>query len=62
MAGGTGIHPEWTTDAASAGFTDLETFSFDMTVPYTHEAWRGRMRTCNAIGADRRPRVRAERR
>jgi len=51
MAGGTGIHPEWTTDAASAGFTDLETFSFDVTVPYTHEAWRGRMRTCNGIGA-----------
>jgi SAM-dependent methyltransferase len=51
MAGGTGIHPAWTTDAATAGFTDLETFSFDVTVEYTHEAWRGRMRTCNGVGA-----------
>jgi SAM-dependent methyltransferase len=51
MAGGTGIHPEWTIDATGAGFTGLETFSFDVNVPYTHEAWRGRMRTCSGVGA-----------
>ena len=51
MAGGTGIHADWTLDAASAGFTGLETFSFDVDIPYSHEAWRGRMRTCNGIGA-----------
>lgn len=33
------------------GFTDLETFSFDVDVPYTHAAWRGRMRSSNGTGA-----------
>jgi SAM-dependent methyltransferase len=51
MAGGTGIHADWTLDATGAGFTGLETFSFDVDIPYSHEAWRGRMRSCNAIGA-----------
>lgn len=51
MAGGTGIHADWTLDAAEAGFTGLETFSFDVDVPYSHEAWRGRMRSCNGVGA-----------
>jgi SAM-dependent methyltransferase len=51
MAGGTGIHADWTLDAASAGFTGIETFSFDLDVAYSHEAWRGRMRSCNGVGA-----------
>jgi SAM-dependent methyltransferase len=51
MAGDTGIHPEYTIDVAQAGFTGIETFSFDVLVPYTHTAWRGRMRTCNGVGA-----------
>jgi SAM-dependent methyltransferase len=51
MAGGTGIHGEWTVEVAVADFEQIETFSFDVTIPFTHEAWRGRMRTCNAIGA-----------
>ena len=51
MAGGTGIHADWTLDAAAAGFTDIETFSFDVNVPHSHEAWRGRIRSCNAVGA-----------
>ncbi len=51
MAGGTGIHADWTLDVAGAGLTAIETFSFDLDVPYTHEAWRGRMRSCNGVGA-----------
>lgn len=51
MAGGTGIHADWLRDAAEAGFSGLETFSFDVDVPYSHEAWRGRMRSCNGVGA-----------
>ncbi|GHJ36431.1 class I SAM-dependent methyltransferase [Streptomyces sp. TS71-3] len=51
MAGGTGIHAAWTVDVAAAGFRDLETFSFDIEVPFTHEEWRGRMRSCNGVGA-----------
>lgn len=51
MAGGTGIHGEWAVDVGEAGLVDVETFSFDTDVPYTHEQWRGRMRTCNGVGA-----------
>jgi SAM-dependent methyltransferase len=51
MAGGTGIHADWTLDAARAGFTGLETFSFDVAIAHSHEGWRGRMRSCNGIGA-----------
>jgi SAM-dependent methyltransferase len=49
MSGGTGIHADWTRDVT--GFTGLETFSFDVSIPFAHEAWRGRMRTCNGVGA-----------
>lgn len=51
MAGDTGIYPVAATDAAAAGFAGIETFSFDLDIPYSHEAWRGRMRTCNGVGA-----------
>jgi SAM-dependent methyltransferase len=51
MAGGTGIHADWTLDASAAGFTGIETFSFDLDIPFSHEAWRGRMRSCNGVGA-----------
>jgi hypothetical protein len=40
MGGGTGFYPQWTIDAAECGFTHIETFSFDINVPYSHEAWR----------------------
>jgi hypothetical protein len=35
----------------TAGFTGLETFSFDLVIPYSHEAWRGRLRACSGVGA-----------
>ncbi len=43
-AHGTGVYPQWLTDLQSAGFTGIETFSFDVQVPYSHEAWVGRIR------------------
>jgi SAM-dependent methyltransferase len=49
MAGSSGTHEEWAADLT--GFTGLETFTFDVDVPYTHEAWRGRMRSSNGVGA-----------
>jgi SAM-dependent methyltransferase len=55
MAGSTGIYPAWTMDAARAGFERIETFSFDGPVVFSHEAWRGRMRTCNGVGASLAP-------
>ena len=51
MHGGTGIHPAWLADLSGGGFRDLETFSFDIEVPYSHEGWRGRIRASAGIGA-----------
>jgi SAM-dependent methyltransferase len=39
-----GLYPQWLTDIQPAGFTDIETFSFDVVVPYHHDAWIGRVR------------------
>ncbi len=50
-AGGTGLYPAWLTDLASAGFTALETASFDVLQPYTHAAWRGRIRASAGVAA-----------
>ncbi|MFF5370624.1 class I SAM-dependent methyltransferase [Streptomyces sp. NPDC013187] len=38
LGGGTGLYPRWLTDLATAGFTGIETFSFDLAVPYPPEA------------------------
>ena len=51
LAGGTGIYARWLEDAALTGFSDLETFSFDLDVPYSHEAWRGRIRASAGVAA-----------
>jgi SAM-dependent methyltransferase len=56
LGGGTpGIYPRWPRDAAIAGFCDIETFSFDVMAPYTHEAWRGRIRASAGIAAQLPP-------
>jgi SAM-dependent methyltransferase len=55
MYGGTGMHPLWLADVAEAGFTGIETFSFDLDVPYSHEAWVGRIRASNGVGASLDP-------
>ena len=51
LGGGTGLHPAWLADTAAAGFQALETFSFDQAVPYSHAAWRGRIRASAGIAA-----------
>lgn len=55
LGGGTGIHPRWLADLALAGFTGIETFSFDLDAIYTHEAWRGRIRASAGVGASLPP-------
>jgi SAM-dependent methyltransferase len=55
MGGGTGLYPRWLTDLAAAGFTGIETFSFDVDVPYTPEAWKGRIRASAGVGASLPP-------
>jgi SAM-dependent methyltransferase len=46
---GTGVYPQWLIDLQSAGFAGIETFSFDVELPYSHEAWVGRVRASAAV-------------
>jgi len=55
LAAGLGMYPQWTLDVAEAGFVDIETFSFDVAVPYSHEAWRGRIRASAGVAASLPP-------
>ncbi len=55
MGGGTGLHPEELADVALAGFDAIETFSFDVAVPYSHADWRGRIRASAGVGASLAP-------
>lgn len=55
LGGGTGLHPEELADLAQGGFTGLESFSFDVPVEYSPEAWRGRIRASAGIGASLPP-------
>jgi SAM-dependent methyltransferase len=55
LGGSAGIHPRCLTHMALAGFHRLETFSFDLDVPYSHEAWRGRIRASAGVGANLSP-------
>jgi SAM-dependent methyltransferase len=50
-AGTTGIHPQWLRDLGESGFRNLETFSYDVEVPYTPDDWRGRIRASSGVGA-----------
>jgi SAM-dependent methyltransferase len=49
FAGRAGLYPQWLVDLQTGGFTGIETFSFDVDVPYTHEAWVGRVRASAPI-------------
>jgi SAM-dependent methyltransferase len=49
--GGTGIHDAWFADLSAGGFHAIESFSFDIVVPYSHAAWLGRIRASAGVGA-----------
>ena len=51
LGNNSGIYPPWLADVSEGGFEALETFSFDVDVAYSHEAWRGRIRASAGIGA-----------
>lgn len=57
MGGGTGIYPQWLRDVGEAGFLEIESFSFDSTVTFTHAAWIGRIRASSGVGASMSPDV-----
>jgi SAM-dependent methyltransferase len=54
FGGGTGLYPRWLTDVGRAGFTGVQTLSFDLEVPYSHQAWVGRIRASAGVGASLR--------
>lgn len=43
------LYPQWLTDLQTVEFTRIETFSFDVEVSYSHEAWVGRVRASAPI-------------
>lgn len=50
-AGWQGVHPEQVHALDRAGFREVESFSYVVEVPFSHAAWRGRIRTCNGVGS-----------
>jgi SAM-dependent methyltransferase len=52
---GTGIYPGWFADLSQSGFTDIESFSFDVSVPYSREGWLGRIRASAGVAASLPP-------
>lgn len=55
LGGGDGLHLEQVRLVSRAGLADVESFSFDTLVPYTHEGWRGRVRASAGVGASLPP-------
>jgi SAM-dependent methyltransferase len=51
MAGWTGLFPRWVEDVVNGGMGFVEQFCWDYDELYTHEDWRGRVRTCNGVGS-----------
>ena len=49
------MYPRWAADVAGAGFSGTETFSYDVDVTYTQEAWRGRIRASSGVAASLPP-------
>jgi ubiquinone/menaquinone biosynthesis C-methylase UbiE len=50
-AGWRGVHPEQVQALDEGGFQEIESFSYVTGVPFSHESWRGRIRTCNGVGS-----------
>lgn len=50
-AGWRGVHPEQVEALDRGGFVEVESFSYVTDMTFTHAGWRGRMRTCNGVGA-----------
>ena len=53
--GSIGIHTQSLAPLAAVGFKVDELFAYDVDVPYTPEAWRGRIRASAGVGASMTP-------
>ena len=54
-ANSAGINGQVLRDVQSNGFTGIESFSFDVVESFTHDQWRGFIRTTSAVGASLPP-------
>lgn len=57
MGAGSGLYPQWLSDLALAGFSQLETFSYDVMVPYIHAEWRARIRASVGVAGSLSPQL-----
>jgi len=48
---GAGLYPSFVRDLSEGGFEDIQTWSYDQSVRYTHAGWRGRIRASQGVGA-----------
>ncbi len=55
FGGGNGFYPAWLRGLARGGYTALQAFAYDVDQPYSHEAWRGRVRASAGVGASLTP-------
>lgn len=46
-----GVRPAWSGELIAAGFVSPTRFADEIDVPFSHEAWRGRVRASAGIGA-----------
>jgi SAM-dependent methyltransferase len=51
MGGSTGMYPGRVDELIRGGFSLVEQFCYDHDEEFSHERWRGRMRTCNGVGS-----------
>lgn len=51
MGGGLGMYPQWLPDLSHGEFQGIESFSYDVDVPYPPESWRGRIRASAGISS-----------
>ncbi|MDA1256542.1 MAG: class I SAM-dependent methyltransferase [Chloroflexi bacterium] len=55
LGGGNGFHPEFIVDLQRGGFDEVDQLTFPLDVPYSHEAWRGRVRASAGVAASLPP-------
>jgi ubiquinone/menaquinone biosynthesis C-methylase UbiE len=51
MSGWSGVFPELMEDLLRGGFELVEQFCYQHPEEFSHQRWRGRMRTCNGVGS-----------
>jgi len=51
MARWTGVFPDLAAKVGRGGFRVVDEFCYEHPEPFTHERWRGRIRTCNGVGS-----------